>query len=408
MHKKKVLVVCPGPIYPITMGSQIRMINIIKGLSQDHEVDVIARIPDRSHLSPEYVGKIMEICNEYYPILAPNKQNYFKRIYYRIKFGIVKFSSIPNDFFYFSILSLQKRIATVANSKRYDIIICEFWYSCSFYNRMLYKPYFVLDTIDVNFKKRELELKSRGKWESGYKKIQKYRELELKYTGLNDLIISVSEPDYHFFRENVSDKAHIKIPIGQDLSKFLQLKIRDYERNSILFYGSMSSFQNQEAFWILYNEIIPGIKKFKPGLQLNVVGSKPPKEIKALHDGKTIFIHGFVMDLTHAISKNALLILPLRSGGGFRTRIIEVMALGVPVIGTHNALNCIEMKSGIHGFITDSNSEMTEYAVRILNNPNLRKKMSEECIKFVSTKYSMEATYRKLSNYLIGLDGESG
>ena len=52
------------------------------------------------------------------------------------------------------------------------------------------------------------------------------------------------------------------------------------------------------------------------------------------------------------------MILPMSIAGGFRTRVVEVMAMGVPVIGTHNALDCLEMENGIHGFITDNDSEM--------------------------------------------------
>ena len=80
------------------------------------------------------------------------------------------------------------------------------------------------------------------------------------------------------------------------------------------------------------------------------------------------------------------------------------MAMGVPIIGTHNALDCIGMTNEIHGFITDSDKDMTEYTVKLLNDLGLRNKMGEECKKYVTDVYSIEATYKKLSNYLYKLN----
>ena len=62
-------------------------------------------------------------------------------------------------------------------------------------------------------------------------------------------------------------------------------------------------------------------------------------------------------------------------------------------------LDYTEMTNGIHGFITDSDKEMAKCAIDLLNNHNLRNKMSEECIKFVSEEYTIEATYGKLSKF---------
>ena len=77
--------------------------------------------------------------------------------------------------------------------------------------------------------------------------------------------------------------------------------------------------------------------------------------------------------------------------------------MGVPVIGTHNALDSIEMTSGVHGYVTDSDHEMAERAVQLLNDSGLKRYMSEKCRKFVAEKYSIEATYGKLSRYYFDL-----
>ena len=63
--------------------------------------------------------------------------------------------------------------------------------------------------------------------------------------------------------------------------------------------------------------------------------------------------------------------------------------MGVPVVGTHNALDSIEMMHKKQGFISDSDDEMASYLVTILSDILLREKMSNECRKFVLEKYSI-------------------
>ena len=399
MREKNILVVCPGPIYPIKMGSQIRMYNLVKGLSKDHNVDVIAKVSHKIHLSGAFTGNIRNICREYYPILAPNKGSVFKRVYYRIKCDFFKPRFMPDILFYYSIPKLQKKILQIAHSKKYDIILCEYWHSCFFYDKLSYRPYLVLDTINVNFEKYELKLITGKNREKNRKKVEKFKEFELKYTGLNDLIISVSENDYQFFKKTFPEKDHLKIPIGQDLPGYLSYNSNRAPGKTILFYGSMSSNQNIKAFFRLYNHILPKIKSKIPKIELIVLGANPPGKIKKLHNGKDVFVTGFVKDIKEWIAKASVMILPMEIAGGFRSRVVEVMAMGVPVIGSQNALDSLEMEDGVHGFITNSNEEMANCTVKLLNDLKSRNQMGEECKKFVTGKYSIEATYGKLSKY---------
>lgn len=403
--RKKILIICPGPIYPIKMGSQVRMFDIVKSLSQDHEIDVIAKVPGKEYLSSEYTEPIKRICNEYYPVVAPNKENIIKRSFYKINFWFEnRIRLTPANLFYFSNTGLAKKIAEIANSKKYDIINCEYWYSCAVYQHLTYRPYFALDTHDINFEKHEMGQRYKNQWRQNRRKIEKYKSLELEHTGLNDLIISVSESDCEYFKGVFPEKSHIKIPIGQDLSTYLNYSLPSDDDKNILFYGSMGSAQNVKAFFRLFNDIFPGIKSKIPDAKLIVLGANPSAEIKKLHDGKNICVLGYVEDIREWISKAKIMILPLDIAGGFRTRVVEVMAMGVPVIGTHNALDSIEMTSGVHGYVTESDDEMAEQAVLLLNDSGLRRHMSEECRKFVAEKYTIDATYGKLSKYYMDLE----
>ena len=79
------------------------------------------------------------------------------------------------------------------------------------------------------------------------------------------------------------------------------------------------------------------------------------------------------------------------------------MAMGIPVVGTHRALDCVGMQSGTHGFIEDSDEDMAAQAVNLMTNAELRTNLSDNCVKFAMERYSIDATFGKLSEYYFNL-----
>ena len=76
------------------------------------------------------------------------------------------------------------------------------------------------------------------------------------------------------------------------------------------------------------------------------------------------------------------------------------MAMGVPVVGTHNALDSIGIENGKHGFIEDTDEGMVSYSVMLLNDASKRNEIAQNACSFAEEKYSLQATFGKLNEYL--------
>ena len=401
MTKKQILIICPIMIFPVKMGSQVRMYNLIKALASYHAVDIIFRTTTSDPVSNLLNDQIRSICNNFHLIIAPNKKNFSSRIYHFLRFKFAKtFFHISDHEYYFSIGSYVKKVAAIANSKKYDVIISEYWYSCFPICNLEYKPYLIVDTHDILSAKISLELNYLGESKKNKAYLKRYIKLENKCLSLNNLILSVSETDLKYFSEIFPDKTHLKVPIGQDWSEFLNYHSEKEKTYSILFYGSLESQQNTQAFFRLYYNILPKIKTKLPDVSLLVLGANPPQDIKMLNNDINIFVTGYVEDIKEYISNCRLMILPMELGGGFRTRALEVMVLEVPVIGTHNALDNLEITNGLHGYISDSDEELASFAVKVLQDDILRKEIGIHSRQLVLSKYSLKACYDNLSNYL--------
>lgn len=106
------------------------------------------------------------------------------------------------------------------------------------------------------------------------------------------------------------------------------------EPDRLIFVGQMSYHANVEAVRWFARDIWPAVRERHPGVTLHIVGSDPPPGVLALRSQTGIFVTGTVPDVLPFYERAIAAIVPLRTGGGTRLKILEAMAAGVPVIST--------------------------------------------------------------------------
>ncbi len=404
--RKKILIYNYGTLFPTRMMLQVRIINMIKRLHQDHEVDVatFCRTPEDVDLSKKGLS---EICNNFYPLKPLNpKHSILARKFYGLKhlfsfyfMGISKAYASQNN--KKNHLQLQKLL----NKNNYDIFQSEFWYMGGIFSKLKKSVFKVIDSIAMVEEIQETSSKKRKGFLKNFvdlRMIKKNINQQKKIFFRSDLVLSISKQGMEIIMDEYNGVNSMLVPIGQDIDYFNDFKVNP-EPHTIVFYGTMGSQQNRRAFSRLWNNIMPLMIKKIPDLKLIVVGSNPPDYIKKLHNGKTVIVTGFVDDPRKYLAKASLVLLPLETGAGFRGRVVELMAMGIPVLGTHNALDSIDMEHNIQGIISDKDEVLAEEAVKIIIQPDLRDKMSIACRKFAAEKYSIEATLGPLSKFYLEL-----
>jgi glycosyltransferase involved in cell wall biosynthesis len=105
------------------------------------------------------------------------------------------------------------------------------------------------------------------------------------------------------------------------------------QAGTIVFVGGFGHPPNIDAALWLGNEIMPLLRTCWPGIRLMLVGSYPPKAVKALASNDTI-VTGRVSMVEPFLEQAAVVIAPLRTGGGMRVKVLQAMALGKAVVTT--------------------------------------------------------------------------
>jgi len=95
-----------------------------------------------------------------------------------------------------------------------------------------------------------------------------------------------------------------------------------------------------------------------------------------------------------------LILCPWSGAYGFRSRIVEVMALGVPLVASPEAVDGMELESGRGIILANSDNAMAERALELLSAPDQLEAQSRLARSEMERLYSLENTYGRLMTEL--------
>ncbi len=175
--------------------------------------------------------------------------------------------------------------------------------------------------------------------------------------------------------ENGVDKEFFEFP--KDVEK---------DPNGIVFVGLMDYYPNRHGAKYFIDKILPLIRAAKPDATFYVVGAKPTKEILA-YSSDHITVTGFVDDVRPYVAKSKVFVIPLLMGGGIRGKALEAMAMQVPIVSTTIGIEGIKLVKDESVLIGESPEEFAREVIRLLEDAELRKRLSDNAYRTVVESY---------------------
>ncbi|MCU0240852.1 MAG: glycosyltransferase [Vicinamibacteria bacterium] len=170
----------------------------------------------------------------------------------------------------------------------------------------------------------------------------------------------------------------------------------------VLMYGAADYPPNIEAQDFYFREVWPQLRQAAPALDTWVVGSGRPAvrsgRIPA-YDGRIRWL-GYVPDVTSVLTGPGVLAAPLHIGGGGRTKIIEALACGLPVVGTSVAVDNLALAPGRDYLHAESGADFTAAILLLVQSPKLAGDLSAagaaraEAWRWSALRPRIEALYR--------------
>jgi glycosyltransferase involved in cell wall biosynthesis len=140
------------------------------------------------------------------------------------------------------------------------------------------------------------------------------------------------------------------------------------ERHRLIFSGNMDFPPNYEAAIWFIDRVLPLLLERDPEVVFVVAGANPTAGLLA-RAGDSVRVTGQVDDMMSEISRSALYVAPLISGGGFKNKIVEALSCGTYVVGTRKAVEFLEERFRARMLIADSPRAMADRILDYLAAP---------------------------------------
>ena len=186
---------------------------------------------------------------------------------------------------------------------------------------------------DLGYLRLEQELKLKN--DSFTKKLYKKTKAEEEYMYANSQhALMISHDELQYLQGKVKSTLHY-IPLCYfDVAPTPSYK----ERTGLLFVGGFQHPPNWVAMQWFLDEIYPSLQA--TGIPMHIVGSEMPEEMYAYKQkfpSLRISPNATVAELQQYYNEAKISVVPLLSGAGVKGKVIEAMALGVPLVGTSSA-----------------------------------------------------------------------
>jgi len=379
--------------YPPYGGDKLRVFNFIKYLSVRHTVHLLSFI--ESEEEKKYLGELGKYCARIETVLLRPADSYVKCL-------LLSPTAVPFQVAYYRDGRMRKKADEMMSSEKYDGI----------YVHLLRMAQYAQERRDVN---RVLDLTdslSLSLFRSlRYRKHLFYlfyllewlkvRRYEPEAVRSFDRALLISDADLSSEKALASEKSISIIANGVDLEYFKPLS-NSYDDNKIVFVGNLHSFPNRDAVLYFCGRIFPAVRDSRPGASFYIVGSNPPEKIKKLADGKNIFVTGPVEDTRVHLRDAAALVCPIRAATGMQNKVMEAMAMGLPVVSTTISTQWMQPGRETGVLTSDSPEGFAENVVKVMEDRPLRERLSLMSRRYAEGNFNWEDNIKDLEKVFEG------
>ncbi len=174
---------------------------------------------------------------------------------------------------------------------------------------------------------------------------------------------------------------------------------------TMVFVGFLPHTPNSEALDYFIRQELPLIRAEEPRARLTVVGEGASNAMKGLMHDNGVDYRGYVERIWEIYWESRVNVVPVTSGGGIRTKIIEAMAAGVPIVTNSFAPNGLGLLSDHHVIMRESPEESAAAILRLFRDDAHWLRLRQSARRLVENAYSLERVGPRIqARYLQFLD----
>lgn len=384
----KILYVCHRFPFPPKRGGKIRPFNMIRHFSaQGHQVTVCSL--SRSAGEAVEGEGIATHCHHYEMAAVKNPIQVIRMV---ARLPLLTPSSM--GFFYSP--SLKQRINALLAKEKYDLIFVHCSSVAQYVEDVQGIPK-ILDFGDMdsqkwleyaNYKPFPLSLGYRLE---GTKMEMAEKRLARKF----DLCTATTRAEWETLESYGSAHKTDWFPNGVD-ANFFKPDGGGYDADTLSFIGRMDYYPNQECMFDFCRNTLPLIQAKRPSAKLLIVGADPSPAVRKLGELPGVTVTGSVPDVRPYILRSAAMVAPLNIARGTQNKILEAMAMGVPVVTSPAGAGGVDAIHDEHFLVGSNPAEYAEACLQLMQDADTRARYSTAGRERMLSNHDWEASMRRL------------
>jgi glycosyltransferase involved in cell wall biosynthesis len=410
--KKSVFIISDRWIDPPSDGRKASLNSFIDGLSDNYKLHVVYLAKSREHKA-----KFKNI-NSIHFVKTSGFFEIFKNL-----FLLIFFKRFPLQCVFFSSKRIIRTVNDIINLNQPDVVVFSMMRTAQLSLNINHnnKVFDMDDCLSLRYKRQIKQSDFENRFGSlGKTLLPKIITTSGLISPLLKLAMIYEQKSTENLEKKISKSVKKVVVVNQNEENYLinylgiknvstiPLRIKTHEKSikinnnsnqyNIAFHGSLLQKHNIDAYKFINDKILPELMDRGYKFVLNVYGPFSGNS-NELFSYPNVKFHGYVENLYDELIKNDCYVAPLFEKGGIKTKLLEAMAVGLPVITTNYGVDGL----GIDGkkiIICENQEQFTNQIIKLINNKDYALKLSENGKLFVKENFSPEENINKWKTVL--------
>ncbi len=394
-----ILFICKTLPHQKVIGGPIIIYNRVRLLSRRHQVSLLTFVSEEEK---PFIPTVSRFCLDFQAVDFPPPRSLPRKVWDFF------FSPVPNYFLVNRSPEMFQRLGEMVRRHPYDVVISEY----SMVAQYLYQ------NSDLQGIKRVMSVH-----ECYYLARKKAFQVQrFSREGLSALFYLKGLKRYEFALYRSADKVLTLTPQGRDellsIAPDLDISVVPHgvdieqfcvsqecsKEQAVMFLGNYPHDPNRDAVIYFYQRIWPRVREEVKDAKFYVVGKDPTPDLLELAEkDPSVVVTGTVEDVRPYFERSKVFVCPVRIGGGFRGKILEAMAMGLPIVSTSLGAEGVDATDGKEMYIADQPEDFARKVVELLGDDGLCQRMGEEARRKVEECFSWEKGVELLEEVLTAL-----
>lgn len=168
----------------------------------------------------------------------------------------------------------------------------------------------------------------------------------------------------------------------------------------VAFAGAMDYYPNIDAALFFAHEIFPKIRSVRPDAEFIVIGSRPVAAVRNLSSLPGVSVTGTVKDVRPFLSQCQIAVVPLRIAQGIQNKILEALAVGLPVVTTPVAAGILASAKELPLSVATDSDSFARQVIEYMDHAPLPAETVAACRQHLKNRYNWETNLSTLDKII--------